>query len=129
MGAVRHDSRRRMELGPTKIEQDIARVRAIEPDRDVPGRLIALPDIETQVVPDVVDPMRPMYRERLRYPRSIEAVSAAHNTQGGQENQHPPIIPRISKPVSALANGYGRGWRSRRVPSRASEIVPPPTHT
>ena len=83
MGAVRYDSRPCMELGPTKIEQDIARVRAVESDRNVSGRLIALSDVEPQVVLDVLNPTRAMHRERLRYPWSIETVGAAPEMQGG----------------------------------------------
>jgi hypothetical protein len=86
MRAVCRNAGRGMQLWPAKIEQDIARVRAIEPDRDVSGRLpplIALSDVEPQVVLDVLNPTRAMHRERLRYPGSIEAVSAAPEMQGG----------------------------------------------
>ena len=89
MGAVGRDARRGVELRSPKVEEDVASIRGIaghpsEADRDMASRLIALSDVERQVVLDVLNPERPMNSERLGYPRSIEAVGAAPEEQGSQ---------------------------------------------
>jgi hypothetical protein len=90
--AICGDAGRRVEIRASKIQEHIAGARAVEMHGDMSGGAIVLPDVEREIVLDVMDLARAVRRQSQRDPGSIEAVGARER-QGGQKAQHAPIIP------------------------------------